>query len=100
MHDVCQCPNGGLPTPRRLGDHGSAATAPPRQRAAPSSKPGIRMKIGLRNGGPVLAVLPGEGRAMFDFLRSRNDPLADAKSAERWLAAAGASDSLARHEIL
>ena len=37
---------------------------------------------------------------MFGFLRSRNDPLADARSAQRWLAAATASDSLARHEVL
>jgi hypothetical protein len=37
---------------------------------------------------------------MFGFLRSRNDPLADARSAERWLAAGTASDSLARQEVL
>jgi hypothetical protein len=37
---------------------------------------------------------------MFGFLRSRSDPLADARSAERWLAAGDAADSLARHEAL
>jgi hypothetical protein len=39
-------------------------------------------------------------RAMFGFLRSRNDPLADARSAERWLMSGAPADSLARHELL
>ena len=35
---------------------------------------------------------------MFGLGNSRNDPLSDAKSAERWIAAGAASDALATHE--
>src|SRR5512140_2107204 len=35
---------------------------------------------------------------MFGLGHSRNDPLSDAKSAERWIAAGAASDALATHE--
>ena len=51
--------------------------------------------------GPVLArprtALKRTG-AMFGFGSSRNDPLADARSAERWIAAGVTSDALTMHE--
>src|SRR5436309_14623870 len=37
---------------------------------------------------------------MFGFLRSRKDPLADARSAERWFAAPVATDTLSRKQEL
>ena len=37
---------------------------------------------------------------MFGFLRSRKDPLADARSAERWFAAPIATDTLSRKQEL